>query len=188
MRHNQVMKDDRSLFIKITTKLVVLLFICLTASWARAADGPLSSDDVRLLLIGGKTSAQMVELIEQRGVSFRLTPELESKLHDDGADEAVIKALRTVQDKPAPAKAETPAAPAKQEHPSSGPSTSGTAEHSTAQTTKDQPSNAGDSGDSERSSAARERAESSASAGDEPRLIIRSHDASTAQSQASPSS
>jgi len=187
MQQNQAIKRNRSARIETATKFLVILFVCLMASWARAADGPLSADDVRLLLIGGKPSAQMVELIEQRGISFRLTPELESKLHDDGADDAVLKALKAAQDKPAPVKEATSASPAKREQaPSEAPANSN--ERSSAATTKDQPSNAGDSGDSDRPSAARERAESSATAGDEPRLIIRSHGDSTAHSQTNSSS
>jgi hypothetical protein len=43
-----------------------------------------------------------VGLIEQRGIAFKLTPELEKKLHDDGANDSVIQALRQAQEKPAP--------------------------------------------------------------------------------------
>jgi hypothetical protein len=80
---------------------------------ARAADGPLSVDDVRLLLIGGAAPAKVVGLIEKRGINFKITPELEKKLHDDGADESVLDALRKAQDKPAavPVEPPPPAAP-----------------------------------------------------------------------------
>ncbi|TLY35549.1 MAG: hypothetical protein E6K60_10495 [Nitrospirae bacterium] len=60
---------------------------------ARAAERPLSADDVRLLLIGGATTEKMIALIEQRGVDFRMNPDLAKKFHDDGASDEVIEAL-----------------------------------------------------------------------------------------------
>lgn len=77
----------------------------------RGADAPLSVEDVRLLLIGGAAPAKVVSLIEQRGISFKVTPDLENKFHDDGADDTVIQALRKAQDKPEPAPVEPAAAP-----------------------------------------------------------------------------
>ena len=61
---------------------------------ARAAERPLSADDVRLLLIGGATTEKMIALIEQRGVDFRMNPDLAKKFHDDGASDEVIEALQ----------------------------------------------------------------------------------------------
>jgi hypothetical protein len=99
---------------KFATQIIFLLLICATGAVASGADAPLSADDVQLLLIGGAAPAKVVALIEQRGVSFKLTPELEKKFQDAGADETVIQALHKAQDQPAPAKVETPAAPAPQ--------------------------------------------------------------------------
>jgi len=95
---------------KSAARIIFLLFICAIAAVARGADAPLGLEDVRLLLIGGAAPAKVVALIDQRGISFKLTPELEKKLHDDGADDTVIQALRKAQDKPAPAQVKSTAA------------------------------------------------------------------------------
>jgi len=114
-----------------TLRLFLLILVCLVGFGhaARASDPPLTADDVRLLLIGGTAPAKMVSLIEQRGISFSLTPDLEKKFRDDGADDTVIDALRKAKDKAAPAPAALaappqrtpPATPAVKEEPSSRP-------------------------------------------------------------------
>jgi hypothetical protein len=117
-------KSDLSVLRKTVAQIVFLMLVGAMGAVARAADAPLSMDDVRLLLIGGAAPAKVVALIEQRGISFKVTPELEKKLHDDGADDTVIQALRKAQDKPAPAKAVSqrpPAAPASARAPSTSP-------------------------------------------------------------------
>jgi hypothetical protein len=72
----------------------VLILACLTAGPARAADKPLTQDDVTVLLLGGATTQKMLTLIEQRGIDFRMTPDLAMKFHDAGADDMVIEALQ----------------------------------------------------------------------------------------------
>jgi len=79
---------------KALGKLVVLVLASLMAVAVRAADKPLDSDDVTLLLLGGASTDRVVTLIEQRGVSFRMTPDLAKKFHDAGADDIVIEALQ----------------------------------------------------------------------------------------------
>jgi hypothetical protein len=95
---------------KIALQFVFLLVVGAMGAVARAADAPLGVNDIRLLLIGGAAPAKVVALIEERGISFKITPEVEKKFHDDGADDTVIQALRKAQDKPAPA--EVPKTPA----------------------------------------------------------------------------
>lgn len=73
---------------------VLLLALAVGALPARASSAPLSQDDVTLLLIGGASPQKMVALIEERGVGFQLTPEIEKKFRGSGADDAVIEALR----------------------------------------------------------------------------------------------
>lgn len=85
---------------KTGTQFILLFFVCLVEILARGAEQPLNVDDVRLLLIGGGAPAKIVSLIEQRGISFHLTPELEKKLKDDGADDSVIVALHKAGNKP----------------------------------------------------------------------------------------
>jgi thiol-disulfide isomerase/thioredoxin len=82
------------------TILVALAF--LLPVLAKPAAHPLSADDVTLLLIGGGTSDRLVTLIEERGVDFQLTPELEKKFRDNGATDSVIEALKKAGEKLAP--------------------------------------------------------------------------------------
>jgi hypothetical protein len=72
----------------------VLILAFLIAGVTRAGDKPLSPDDVTLLLLGGATTEKMLTLIEQRGIDFRMTPDLAKKFHDAGADDMVIEALQ----------------------------------------------------------------------------------------------
>ncbi len=96
---------------KTATRLTLVVFVCLIGALARGADKPLTADDLRLLLIGGAAPAKVASLIEERGISFKVTPELEKKFRDDGADDSVIRALKTAQDRPTPPQVETPAKP-----------------------------------------------------------------------------
>ncbi|MGD0923096.1 MAG: redoxin domain-containing protein, partial [Terriglobia bacterium] len=89
----------------------VLILVCLTMGTMRAADKPLSQDDVTLLLLGGATTEKMLTLIEQRGVDFRMTPDLAKRFHDAGADDIVIEALQKAGAKVQPATVATPPAP-----------------------------------------------------------------------------
>jgi hypothetical protein len=66
---------------------------------SRAVDQPLTQDDVTLLLLGGANSEKIVALVEQRGVNFRMNPDLAKKFHDAGASDAVIEALQRAGEK-----------------------------------------------------------------------------------------
>jgi len=83
------------------------LFAVLTA----AADQPLSADDVSLLLLGGSSTDKIVTLVEQRGISFKMNPDLAKKFHDAGASDDLIEAITKASSKVKEAAA-TPAAPA----------------------------------------------------------------------------
>lgn len=96
---------------KALGKLVILVLASLMTVAVRAADKPLDPDDVTLLLLGGASTDRMVALIEQRGVSFRMTPDLAKKFHDTGADDIVIEALQKAGTKAQPAVAAAPSAP-----------------------------------------------------------------------------
>ncbi|MGH9432827.1 MAG: redoxin domain-containing protein [Terriglobia bacterium] len=70
----------------------------------------LSPDDITLLLIGGATESKLIPLIQQRGVDFRMTPQLAKRFHDLGATDDLIDVLSRAGDKarvtpPAPAPA-----------------------------------------------------------------------------------
>jgi len=60
---------------------------------ALAADQPLSADDITLLLLGGSPSQKIVAIVEQRGVNFRMNPDVAKKFHDAGASDDLIDAL-----------------------------------------------------------------------------------------------
>ena len=96
--------------------VAALALVCLAAGGARAAEKPLSQDDVLLLLLGGAPTERMVTLVEQRGINFKMNPDLAQKFHDAGADDIVIEALQKAGAKgsaphsPAPAPSAAPAA------------------------------------------------------------------------------
>jgi hypothetical protein len=109
-----------------------ILFCLAPAATTRAADRPLSKDDVTLLLIGGASTQKMTALIKERGVDFPLTPDLAKKFHDEGASDEVIEALqkaganlpsgRVANPAPAPQSpgaSTVPASPPKASNPSS---------------------------------------------------------------------
>ncbi len=73
----------------ILTVVVAGLFALLAA----AADQPLNADDVTLLLLGGSPSPKIITLVKQRGVGFKMNPDLAKKFHDAGASDDLIDAL-----------------------------------------------------------------------------------------------
>ncbi len=131
-------KGDPSVVKKTARQFVLLILVCFIGAVARGADQPLSVEDIRLLLIGGAAPAKVVSLIEQRGIKFKVTPELEKNFHDDGADDSVIQALRKAQDRPAPAQVETPSKP--QPPSSNTPTAEGKIAETLATLTHDTPS------------------------------------------------
>src|SRR5208337_3026947 len=78
---------------KVALGLLPVLVAVLFALLAMAADQPLSADDVTLLLLGGSPAQKIVALVEQRGVSFKMNPDLAKKFHDAGASDDLIDAL-----------------------------------------------------------------------------------------------
>lgn len=91
----------------------ILLSSCalLLASVLFGAEQPLSQDDVTLLLLGGASPEKVISLLEQRGVSFQMNPDLAKKFHDQGASDEVIEALQKAgaRAKPAAPSAPSPA-------------------------------------------------------------------------------
>jgi thiol-disulfide isomerase/thioredoxin len=70
-----------------------VLFAGLLALPAAAADQPLSADDITSLLLGGSATQKIVRLVEHRGLSFKMSPDLAKKFHDDGASNDLVEAL-----------------------------------------------------------------------------------------------
>ena len=122
--------------IKKTIQIVFLLIVaCAAAAPLRAADAPLSKDDITLLLIGGANSEKMLDLVSKRGVDFQMTPDLAKRFHDLGASDDVIEAIQRAP-KTLPA-APAPAAPVeKSAAPSQGTFTGQSSQSSSSQTTK----------------------------------------------------
>ncbi len=101
-------EEGRVMAKKVLVKAALVVLACLVPLVPRAAEQPLSQDDVRLLLLGGATTEKMVALIEQRGINFQMNPDLAKKFYDAGADDAVIDALQRAGAK---ARTATPSAP-----------------------------------------------------------------------------
>ncbi len=78
---------------KAVLGILAVLVAGLFALLAVAADPPLSPDDVTLLLLAGSPAQKMVALVEQRGISFKMNPDLAKKFHDAGASDDLIEAL-----------------------------------------------------------------------------------------------
>jgi hypothetical protein len=64
------------------------------AGQAKAAPHPLSADDITLLLVGGASPQKLISLVRQRGIDFKLTPELAKQFYQDGATDDVVDALQ----------------------------------------------------------------------------------------------
>jgi hypothetical protein len=78
---------------KAALGIMAVLVAGLFALLAAAADQPLSADDITLLLLGGSSTQKIVTLVEQRGISFKMNPDLAKKFHDAGASDDLIDAL-----------------------------------------------------------------------------------------------
>jgi len=78
---------------KVALGILTVVVAGLFALLAVAADQPLSADDVTLLLLGGSPPQKIITLVQQRGVSFMMNPDLAKKFHDAGASDDLIDAL-----------------------------------------------------------------------------------------------
>ena len=78
---------------KIALGVLAVLVAGVFALLAAAADQPLSPDDISLLLLAGSPTQKIVTLVEQRGISFKMNPDLAKKFHDAGASDDLIEAL-----------------------------------------------------------------------------------------------
>jgi thiol-disulfide isomerase/thioredoxin len=99
---------------KAALVILTILFAGLFALLAAAADQPLSADDVTLLLLGGSPSQKIITLAKQRGVSFKMNPDLAKKFHDAGASDDLIDALTDASSKAQTTSSSPAATPAAQ--------------------------------------------------------------------------
>jgi thiol-disulfide isomerase/thioredoxin len=107
----------------LAKNLLVIGLALLLAGFIRTAvapaDAPLSKEDVTLMLLGGSSSGKIIQIVQQRGVSFQMNPDLAKKFHDQGASDELIDALQkagnqaaaTPPSTPPPAPAAAPANP-----------------------------------------------------------------------------
>jgi hypothetical protein len=86
-------KDYQPMTKKVTLGMLAVIVAGLFALLAAAADQPLTPDDLTLLLLGGSSTQKIVTLVEQRGISFKMNPDLAKKFHDAGASDDLIEAL-----------------------------------------------------------------------------------------------
>jgi thiol-disulfide isomerase/thioredoxin len=78
---------------KVALGILAILVAGLFALLAVAADQPLSADDITLLLLAGSPTQKIITLVEQRGINFKMNPDLAKKFHDAGASDDLIEAL-----------------------------------------------------------------------------------------------
>jgi hypothetical protein len=86
-------KDYQPMTKKFALGILAILVAGLFALLAAAADQPLSADDITLFLLAGSPTQKIVTLVEQRGISFKMNPDLAKKFHDAGASDDLIEAL-----------------------------------------------------------------------------------------------
>jgi thiol-disulfide isomerase/thioredoxin len=96
---------------KLALGILAVVVAGLFALLAAAADQPLSADDITLLLLAGSPTQKIVTLVEHRGISFKMNPDLAKKFHDAGAGDDLIEALTKAGSKANEAPS-SPAAPA----------------------------------------------------------------------------
>jgi thiol-disulfide isomerase/thioredoxin len=106
------MKSNSTLAKKILMGVALLVLAGLVTLAKPPADTPMSKDDITLLLLGSSPSSKIIQMVEQRGVDFKMNPDLAKTFHDQGASDDLIDAIRKAGDKPAPAKVSEPVAPA----------------------------------------------------------------------------
>jgi thiol-disulfide isomerase/thioredoxin len=74
--------------------VALVILTGLLVSTMAVAEQPLSKDDVTLLLIGGASTEKIVQLVNQRGIDFQMSPDLAKKFQDTGASPELIQALQ----------------------------------------------------------------------------------------------
>ena len=93
------MISDVTMRRKLAVAFLALALVLTGPVVAKAESTPLSADDITLLLIGGASPQKMITLIEQRGINFKLNPDLVKQFYKDGATDDVIDALQKASQK-----------------------------------------------------------------------------------------
>ncbi|MGH9787418.1 MAG: tetratricopeptide repeat protein, partial [Candidatus Acidiferrales bacterium] len=71
----------------------LLVLLAAALAFAQEAARPLAENDIVQLLQAGVTPARAATLVEQRGISFDITPDAEARLRQAGGDDALIAAV-----------------------------------------------------------------------------------------------
>jgi xanthine dehydrogenase YagR molybdenum-binding subunit len=75
---------------------------------AQESKGPLDLDDMRSMFRNQVPDQQIVAAIQQRGISFKVEPQMLEQMRSGGINEDVIKALQSAPQKPAEEKPQSP--------------------------------------------------------------------------------
>ena len=129
------MVDEAILRNRKASAFLLWILACLVAGLALAAEKPLDKEDVLLLLLGGASSEKVVTLIQQRGIDFRMDPDLAKKFHDAGAEDDVIDALQRAGAKVTAAPAAEPSSAPASTAPTGPAAATGRAQPASAQPT-----------------------------------------------------
>jgi WD40 repeat protein len=80
--------------------LIVFLILLPRLTVSQQAAKPMSKDQIMSVVTAGIDNAELAKKIEERGIDFDLTDDYLQTLRKAGAEEVVIKALRTVKPSP----------------------------------------------------------------------------------------
>jgi len=120
---------------RATSAILWWALASLVAVFALAAEKPLDKEDVLLLLLGGASSEKVVTLVQQRGIDFRMDPDLAKKFHDAGANDDVIDTLQRAGAKITAAPAAEPSSAPASTAPTGPAAATGRAQPASAQPT-----------------------------------------------------
>jgi len=88
------MKSNSDLAKKVLLGIALLGVMGLLGLATARAETPLSKDDVTLLLLGASPSDKIIQTVQERGIDFKMSPDLAKKFHDLGASDDLIEALQ----------------------------------------------------------------------------------------------
>ncbi|MGD1101115.1 MAG: PEGA domain-containing protein [Terriglobia bacterium] len=84
----------RSSFAVLNATFLAFLMVAAVRAAAAQNGKPLSQQEVLELLEGGVPSARVSSIVDDRGINFRFTDEIEQKVRDAGGADDVVAALR----------------------------------------------------------------------------------------------
>jgi thiol-disulfide isomerase/thioredoxin len=93
------MKSNSDLAKKVLLGIALLGVMGLLGLATARAETPLSKDDVTLLLLGASPSDKIIQTVQERGIDFKMSPDLAKKFHDLGASDDLIEALQKAGNK-----------------------------------------------------------------------------------------